>query len=425
MLDMAENSFRRVLDHAPDVSKGYTYTSLAHVAHELGKIDTCRSFLRKSVSHNDGRHAQGWLALARLEESEGNVDAARSVCITALGQYETTLLKRTKKGLLEEKSFTMNDRGLAGNLKADPVNLKNAMLTSVPKYRSGDHFLKVYRNWARLEETYGLVEAVDDVYKRATIAFPTEWKLLDAWGNYHVLQGHHDKARLLYNEACNRAGNRHARPHRIFAESEMKHGSYSAARKILFHAARTLSDAPDGGLGNQSEMAQLFNTWAVCEWHLGNLPRAEVLFDHALRLVGSGDDGSALRSYILYSIARLEYDLGELHLAQHCICLCLKENTMPGGYSKVWDLWARVAEDMGDDHLAEQCAEQSSTAEEDNAGGAGSVLGKVNVQRQMRKDPWHYKIFNLEKPESTISLTGSAPLPGSDDSASRSGSFLY
>lgn len=174
-----------------------------------------------------------------------------------------------------------------------------------------------------------------------------------------------------------------------------------------------MSDSPDGGLGNHGGMAELFNAWAVCEWHLNNLSRAEVLFDHALRLVGPGEEGSALRSYILYSIALLEYERGEYHLAQHCICLCLKENMMPGGNAKVWDLWARLAQGMGDRQLAQQCYKQSSISDrrgEASGSTRGSMMSALNdpdlsavaktdVRKMMRKDPWHYAIFDLEASE--------------------------
>ncbi len=95
-----------------------------------------------------------------------------------------------------------------------------------------------------------------------------------------------------------------------------KHTQLCSEEHKLFH----------GGLGNRRGLAELFHPWALCEWHLNCLTRAGVLFDHALRWTEAGEDGSTLRSFILYSIARLEYYRGELHLAQHCVGLCLKEN---------------------------------------------------------------------------------------------------
>lgn len=187
-----------------------------------------------------------------------------------------------------------------------------------------------------------------------------------------------------------------------------------------------MSDFSDGNHGNSKGLAELFHTWAVCEWFLNNLPRAEVLFDHALRLTNLGNEGSKLRSLILYSIARLEYGREEYHLAQHCICLCLKEDTMPGGSSMLWDLWAEVASDMRNMNLAGLCEDQAAEARarEESAdadglpmllaignfaasGGLSNMKGPA-MESVMRKDPWHYKLFDVESTTSGRCYTGPA-----------------
>jgi hypothetical protein len=126
--------------------------------------------------------------------------------------------------------------------------------------------------------------------------------------------------------------------------------------------------------------------------------RAEALFDHSLRLTEAGEEGAIMRSFILHSIARLEYSRGELTLAQHCIGLCLKENVMPGGNAKVWELWAMVAADMGDDALEEECMVQVDKAQrdeyDDDSAGISPLLSKgPQMQQLMRSEPWHHKLF--------------------------------
>ena len=206
---------------------------------------------------------------------------------------------------------------------------------------------------------------------------------------------------------------RHAEPFRLFAEFEMNLGNYAEARKILYRGALALSDSPDGGLDNQAGGAELYYTWAICEWRLKNLSRSEFLFDHSLRLASPGNAGSTLRSGIFYALARLEYELGETHLAQHCICLCLKENSIYGGNSKVWELWAEVARAMGQKDLAKQCHERAlaelEKAEDDTAEGLSLMLALQNpdvasmkgteMQSMMRNDPWHYKLYESSKSE--------------------------
>ena len=102
-----------------------------------------------------------------------------------------------------------------------------------------------------------------------------------------------------------------------------------------------------------------------------------------------------MRSFILHSIARLEYSRGELTLAQHCLGLCLKENVMPGGNAQVWELWAMVAADMGEDALEEECRVQMDKAQrqEHDNGPTGLLSKGPQMQQLMRRDPWHHKLF--------------------------------
>lgn len=420
MLDMAEKSYLRALEYGPKVSHCFAYTALAFLSYEKDEMDDCRYWLRKSVSLNKGRHAQGWVALAQFEEAEGNIDGARAVCIGAISQYERGLLKRYGKAQFD----------------SDPMAMKETLFRhTVPQYRSGDKFVNVFRNWARLEQQYGHPETVDEIYTRATIAFPYDWKLAANWAQYHASDGHVDRARELFTEACKRAKNRHADPYRLAAEYEMSFGNYEEARKILFRGAQAMSSSSDGGIGNRSGLPELYHTWAVCEWHLGDLTRAEVLFDDAMRLVDSGEEGAKLRSFILYSIAQMEYYRDEYQLAQHCIGLCLKENAEHGGTSKVWNLWADVASAMGNDELARQCKEQAvqqRKQERDNGvDGLSSLLGSSKPdglsqivgsasQPLMRRDPWHDKIIGNKKRSSgsfnSIELPRKEEMPWKDES---------
>jgi tetratricopeptide (TPR) repeat protein len=207
---------------------------------------------------------------------------------------------------------------------------------------------------------------------------------------------------------------RNALPYRYYGEFEMRQGRFKDARRILFMGARAVSESPDGGSGESSDAAELYNTWAICEWHLNNLPRAEVLFDHALRLVTAGEEGAALRSYILYAIARLELQRGEHHLAQHCLCLCLKEDAMPGGNARVWSLWSQLAKEMGDGYLADQCEGQVQLAEKklvEAEFASATTMTKADMAKMMRKDPWHHKVFDMDSTDSKIPSFSTLSLP--------------
>ena len=399
LLEDAERSYRRSLEHGDHINFCFVYSALAAVAYERNQMDTARKWLHRSLQLNNGRHAQGWVSLAQLEETFGDVEKARSVCKTAIANYERGLIEsrqRYKKKPLRKHgkdSSSPDDDSSKSDFSSNALDVQTQLLKSVPKYRSGDKFLNVYRNWARLEEKYGTFETVDEVYERASIAFPLSYKVLMDWASYHATMRNYDRARTLYIQACQRASNRYSDPYRVYAELEMSLGNYGQARKILFRGAQAASKSADGGLGNQEGLARLFHTWAICEWHVGNLSRAEVLFDNALRLTDSGDDGSELRSFILYSIARLEYYRGELHLAQHCVGLCMKEDRMPGGKSRVWKLWKSIAKAMGNEILEDQCRQQAYDAlkEEKNQDSLSSLKGV-----SLRRDPWQVKLFGLE-----------------------------
>lgn len=187
----------------------------------------------------------------------------------------------------------------------------------------------------------------------------------------------------------------------------MSLGNYGQARKILFRGAQAASKSADGGLNGRRGLAELFHTWAACEWHLGKLPRAEVLFDHALRLTEAGEQGCQLRSFILYSIASLEFYRGEYLLAQHCVGLCMKENAMPGGKSLVWELWGDIALAMGNSRLVEECRHHAKLELEHEEQGPASFINSVprasgrtgaNIDRfSFRRDPWQVKLFGLER----------------------------
>jgi len=422
MLDMAEMSYRRALEHSiENVNDCFAYSALANVVYEQGNIDESRKWLKRAVSVNNGRHAQGWVALAHLEESEGNFESARSIYIAALIQYERGLIDRKLFFTQRKGKFQRENNGnknkqefkkeqvsvlLKSIEQEDAKLLTRKLLRIVPVYRSGDHFLDVYMNWARLEIQYGTEESVDEVFTRAAEAFTTNWKLMLGWARYHQKLQNRHRARELFTAACKIASNRHADPHRVSAEFEMSLGNYDEARRILYHGALQMLHSPVGigsDIGKTSggiDLVKLFHTWAICEWHCKNLSRSEVLFDHALRLTALDEEGLEYRSFLLYSIARLEYYAEEYHLAQHFIGLCLKENCMPGGNANVWELWSNIARDMGNESLARECTGRAREIQEEFASGIEpsqfSFIQGPDMQPLMNRNPWDYKLFNLK-----------------------------
>jgi tetratricopeptide (TPR) repeat protein len=105
MLSLAQMCYQKAIQHGPPVSHGFAYTALAYVAYEEGKCEQCRHYLHKAVRLNYGRHANGWVALAQFEESEGHTDAARSACMVGIGQYERGLLEQNRRTIQYKRSI--------------------------------------------------------------------------------------------------------------------------------------------------------------------------------------------------------------------------------------------------------------------------------------------------------------------------------
>jgi len=187
----------------------------------------------------------------------------------------------------------------------------------------------------------------------------------------------------------------------LYAEFEMSHDNHFRARSIFYLGAQSLSESSHGATRRSSEFAKLYHSWAVCEWHLNNLDRAEVLFDHALRLTDSGDDGSDIRSLILSSIARfLFFARADNILAQHCVCLSLEENRKN---LKSWLLWSEIASAMDNRKLCQECVNQAEKlCQSDSNGMCESTIFPLNeaeYQKMLRRAPWHSEISSSTKTE--------------------------
>lgn len=200
---------------------------------------------------------------------------------------------------------------------------------------------------------------------------------------------------------------RHAEPYRQYAELEMSQSNYQEARRILFRGATAISQTMNGALGQDRGLPAMYHTWAICEWHLGNPDRAQVLLDHALRLTPPSEDSheaSRTRSILFYSMAHLEAYKGRPYVAQHFIGLTLKENALPlGRRAGTWKLWGRVAETLENPKLQQECLDQARAALEEikseSSSSSSSTTTLSSQVRQeggthwMKKDPWQHKLF--------------------------------
>ncbi len=200
MLDMAEKAYLRGLkcldaESATDGkqlnwSRSFFYTGMSYLSYDRGDLKTCRRWLRKGIDHAHNKmHSQGWLGLAQLEESEGNIDEARRVYQEGLGMYEK------HRGIKKVKSPSMTSLGGGRSDRVRPPKL-------------GDKWFQVYESLIRLEEKYGDYDSANNVYSQAATAFPSNWNILASWARFQKRHGNFDRARTLFELACRRAGNR-------------------------------------------------------------------------------------------------------------------------------------------------------------------------------------------------------------------------
>ncbi|KAL7530388.1 hypothetical protein ACHAXR_006085, partial [Thalassiosira sp. AJA248-18] len=358
MLDLAEESYLAGIQHAPHWGKSFFYTSLSFVSYAQGYTRDCRTLLRQSLEINGGMHAQGVIALAQLEESEGNIAQARKVYRDAISSYEK---KRRSRSPFRKHHKPSSLENVDDNV-FDTSSLVDGQGNQYARSYAGDKWISVFKSWARMEEINGTYETTHIVFSKAARLFPNNISLLIQWAELQADHGDAEKARLLYEAACHRVGGKSAEPYRLFAEFEMKRKNFVEAQSILFRGAQAVAESSsdsNNSLDGKSGLARLFHTWGVCEYHLGSHLRSEQLFDDALRVTGPEEGDSAMRSLILYSMARLEFSRREYLLAQHCVALSLKENLLPGGNSLIWKLWSEIAEKMENEHLVTRCKEQA------------------------------------------------------------------
>jgi len=386
MLDLAEESYLAGLQHGPHWSKSFFYTSLSFVSYALGHTRNSRTLLRQSLEVNGGMHAQGVIALAQLEESEGNVEESREVYRDAILRYEKKRRKRSPNRRNGSKNGQKKN-GSDDESSFDTSSLVDGQGNPYTRAYAGDKWINVFKSWARMEEIHGTYETAHIVYSKAARLFPNNVDLLIQWAELQAEHGDVDRARLLYEAACHRVGGRTAEPYEKFAMFEMTRKNFVEAQAVLLRGAQAVADLSIGGDGKSGlTLAHLLHTWGVCEYHLGSLARAEQLFDDALRVTGSEEGDSSMRSLVLYSMSRLEFARGEYLLAQHCVGLSLKENLLPGGNSLIWKLWHNIAKKMENEHLATRCKEQALLRWEEERGGTVSDLSRLLGERQRPRD---------------------------------------
>jgi tetratricopeptide (TPR) repeat protein len=201
MFDMAENSYLSAFQNVErEWGKAFIYTYLSFVAYSKGDIEDCRALLRRSLDVNGGMHAQGVIALAQLEESEGNINDARKVYRDSINRYEK---KRSRRGSGNSESSLLKR-------EVDPFDnsFVNGLESQHSMSYSGDKWINVFRSWARMESIHGSYETAHIVFSWGARLFPESTALLTEWAQLQVEHNYDDKAKLLFEAACQRVSGR-------------------------------------------------------------------------------------------------------------------------------------------------------------------------------------------------------------------------
>ena len=147
----------------------FLYTSLSYVYYDMHGYHEAKLWLEKALSVNN-LHAQGWLALAQLEESEGNMQLAEQTYLKATSFYES-FMERKKR----------NQSG-------------------------GDRWSTVYLSWGRMEKND--LKSME-IYQHALKFFPNSWSV---WYELIAVVSKNKRnfkvTKQLFELACSKIGNR-------------------------------------------------------------------------------------------------------------------------------------------------------------------------------------------------------------------------
>lgn len=367
----------------------FLYTSMSYVYYEMHGYDEAKLWLEKALSINN-LHAQGWLALAQLEESEGNIKLAEETYIKATSFYESFMERKKRQN----------------------KNRNN-------KVSGGDRWSTVYLSWGRMERNE--LKRVE-MYQRALRYFPNQ---LAVWMELikvvSTKKGNFKMTKQLFELACAKVGKRNVEPYQHYAEYEISLSNLERARSIYLQGAQVVcnnNNNSDEEMLDRS-LSKFFHSWAKLEIRLHNFKIANQLLDKSLQVLPiiANDNntiiGSLAKGDIFMTMAKMEYKRENYYMAQHCICQSLLQvQSLDEEYEddehaiklavQLWRLWSDIAYRMRNEKLERDCWEQVCIKEgrndDRNSITANSVASRKTVlNRQMKKilgkAPWYRKLF--------------------------------
>lgn len=284
-----------------------------HPAGERPEAQTAAAAERK-------RSAPFWQAahaLARLEESVGNVEVAKEV---AMRGVEATA------GAVQLWQLWANIEENRGRVDA----ARRVYWRATAQHRSD---VQLWEQWARLEEWAGEVEAACELYETAIAVQPAH---ADAYARY---------AALLLRDA-DASGPRSTWGARGRAHRE---SAVAKARELYRRGVRRCAlprEGRSGSAAHSRRLCRLLYDWAVLEWKNDDRVQSRVLFERALSIAQRDQ-----LAWVLQLYARFEADCGNLAVARHLIARAVNADRIDGS---AWRFWAELEEKAEEYALAQQ-----------------------------------------------------------------------
>ena len=188
---------------------------------------------------------------------------------------------------------------------------------------------------------------------------------------------------------------RHANPYRQYALYETSLSNHLRAREIYYIGAESIREDFASNNFQGKGAAALYYDWGLLEFEqFQNHSLAKMLFFEALRLASI--EKKELRAKIYYHLGLLEFSLKNYYVAKHFACLSISENENDIR-KEAWELWANVADELGQSRIAMNCREQSKIQERKltnlDSITAVKLMKDPEMKKMLCKTPWKRKLM--------------------------------
>jgi len=301
--ERARTLFQRYVDAEPSVK---SYLRWSKFEEKYGSTEQVRKVFEQAIESlgDEANDEKLFISFARNEERAKESERARAIYKYALDHIPKKEAQEIYKTWISFEKKNGEKEGI------EDVILGKRRFQYEEEIKENSKNYDVWFDYIRLEETYGDLDKIRDVYERAIANMPpaTEkrfWRrYIYLWVNYALFEELDskdiEKTRSVYKECINRI------PHKVFSFSkiwimfanfEIRQKNLQNARQIYGHAI---------GLRPKPK---IFEAYIQLELQLGNVDRCRTIYEKFLET-----SPSHCNAWIKY--AHLERDLRELDRAR-------------------------------------------------------------------------------------------------------------